>query len=236
MTQSAQDGGAATPPQAAALRAAELCLAQEDARRRLANELHDQALQTLAAARINLQLLGQHLPSAEALQLQQRALDLVSQTECQLRALTADLNPRLLAEGGLGAALQWLVEHFEKQYGVAARVNARGNWRDIPVTTRILLFYSARELLTNAGRHAKAARVTVRLSAGRGRVILSVEDDGLGFAPSACGAEGREGDGRGLFDIRERLRHVGGSLDLHSQPGQGATLTLTVPCAETMEV
>ncbi len=209
--------------------AAELCLAEERERRRLAKELHDQALQTLAAARIDLQILGQLLSGAEAQQQHQRTLDLMTQTERELCSLSADLSPQLLYDDGLGAALKWLAERCAKRYGVPVDVTIRGTFRDMPSTTSVPLFHAARELLANAGRHAKASRITVRLTTGRGKVVLTVEDDGLGFRVSAIEQEGQGAAAFGLLGLRARLRLAGGDLDTQSQPGRGTVVAVTLP-------
>ena len=214
--------------------ASELSLAEEHERRRLATELHDQCGQTLALARLKLHMLGDHVTGEEVTQLHRETLGLISQASDQVRTFTFELSPPVLYEVGLGAALEWLAERFEQQYGVPATCESRGNWRDLPETTSVFLFQSARELLANVGKHAHAHNVSVRLEAEGGWVEVSIADDGVGFDPPTA-AVGLEKQSFGLFSIRERMRHIGGSVDIESRPGQGTTLTLTAPVGATAE-
>jgi len=153
--------------------ASELSLAQEHERRRLATELHDQCGQALTLGRLKLQMLGQHVNDEQGTQLHRETVGLISQASNQVRTFTFALSPPVLYNVGLGAALEWLADRFEQQHAVSATCESRGNWRDIPETTRILLFQSARELLANVGKHARASHVSIQLVAEGGQVTVS---------------------------------------------------------------
>ena len=209
--------------------ASELSLAEERERRRLAAGLHDHAGQTLTIARLKLQMIGQHLVGAEAAELHREALSLISQVSEQVRTFTFELSPPVLYQVGLGAALDWLSERFERHFDVLARCEASGDWRSIPEATSVLLFQSARELLANVGKHAGARQVTVGLMAEIGTITMCVEDDGVGFDVNDVETLGRKTHSFGLFSIRERMRHIGGSVEIVSSPGSGTTVTLRVP-------
>jgi PAS domain S-box-containing protein len=209
--------------------AAELVLAEERERRRLATELHDQAGQTLLVAKLKLQMLGQHVTGSAPTELHREALTLISQASDQIRTFTFELSPPILYKVGLGAALEWLAERFEQQYNVPAHCEVSGEWRGLSEQTKVFLFQSVRELLANAGKHAKAHNVRIRLAVEGGRVSVAVADDGVGFDPRAIESAGTAKRSFGLFSIRERTHHIGGSLSIVSEPGHGATFTLTAP-------
>ena len=215
--------------------ASELSLAEEHERRRLATELHDQCGQTLTLAQLKSQMLGQYVGGEEGTQLHREILGLISQASDQVRTFTFELSPPVLYEVGLGAALEWLTERFEQLYGVPATCDSHGNWRDMPETTSVFLFQSARELLANVGKHARARTVSVRLGVEGGLVEVSVADDGVGFDARTIVPAGLVKRSFGLFSIRERMHHIGGSMDIRSQPGEGAKLILSVPIGSTTE-
>ena len=186
----------------------------------------------LTVAKLKLQMLGQHLASAEAAEFHGETVSLISQASEQVRTLTFELSPPVLYQVGLGAALEWLSERFEQRYGVPTRCEVGGDWRDIAETTRVFLFQSARELLVNVGKHAKARTANVRLSVEGGGAIVSVEDDGVGFDIRDAETPGPTAHSFGLFSIRERMRHIGGSVEITSAPGKGTTVALVAPVGD----
>jgi signal transduction histidine kinase len=145
------------------------------------------------------------------------------------RSLLFDLSPPTLHEVGLEAALDELAGALQQEHGVRVRFCGQEGKMQLPEETRIALYRATRELLLNAVKHAGASaiRISTKACGKRGRV--QVEDDGVGFDPSAVSAQATENGGFGLFSVRERLSHLGGELDISSRPGQGTVATLTVP-------
>ena len=204
--------------------AAEVCLAEERERRRIAEDLHDHLGQALALIKIRLQrlrgdaVLGGHGPALDEL------VALGDQAIRFTRGLTFELSPPVLYELGLGPALEWLGEETARKHGLAVEVRDRSR-RPLPDDLKVMLWKSARELLHNVVKHARARRVAIDLRAPDGRVVLEVADDGRGFDPEQARRDA--GERFGLFSIEERLRQLGGRLELDTAPGRGARVRLT---------
>ncbi|MDD4889383.1 MAG: PAS domain S-box protein, partial [Phycisphaerae bacterium] len=204
--------------------ASQLSLIEERERRRLAGELHDRIGQALALARIKLGLLRKHVPAGVAGM--DDVMALIEQTLQDTRSLTFQLSPPILYELGFEPAVEWLVEQIARQYAVCAEMEDDGQPKPLDDDVRVVLFQATRELLVNAARHSRAPRIRVRLSRDGGHIRIQVSDNGAGF--DVAGASKGRG-GFGLFSLRERLRHLGGSLQIESRPGQGTAVTLLAP-------
>jgi two-component system NarL family sensor kinase len=200
---------------------AEALAAEERERQRLAEDLHDHAIQNLLAARHELQDRAEADPNgSDAL-----ALEAMTATVQQLRTSIADLHPLLLDTLGLDAALSQ----------TARRAAERGRF-DVTVDVaphaatphdRVIL-RSAAELLANVVKHAEATHVDLTLEPRGDQLSLSVEDDGTGFDTTTVAGRLREGH-IGLLSLRERADALGGSLTVESAPGAGTRVTLSLP-------
>ncbi|KPL06094.1 hypothetical protein AMJ85_10690 [candidate division BRC1 bacterium SM23_51] len=209
--------------------ASELSLAEERERRHIASELHDRVSQDLTLAGMKLDALRQSGRSAGLRKGLREVHDLVQRTLRDVRTLVFDLSPPILYDLGLAAALKWLSRQAEDQYGVATVFEEDGQCEPIPDDTGVIVFRMVRELLINIGKHAQARSAKVSMARDDNHVRISVEDDGMGFDVSAIenhiGGESRFG----LFSIRERLRYLGGELEVESESGRGTRATLVVP-------
>jgi two-component system sensor histidine kinase UhpB len=220
--------------------AAQVIMAQEEERRRVARELHDEAGQALTAVIIGLERGLASMPEVYAtdLPIQPRQLisnlrDLAAQTLDEVRKLALELRPAVLDDLGLAAALRQYVRSTEERSGLAAQLTIVG-WDEgdprLPAEVETALFRIAQEALTNAIRHARATSVQVRLRRVAGSVSLEVRDDGIGLAavptPEA-------GDHLGMFGMRERARLLGG--DFHAAPvsPRGTLIQVTIPLGAT---
>lgn len=201
---------------------ARLLVAQEDDRRRIAGELHDEVGQQLTALLLTLDRLADH-PDPDVREEAQTAREIVRGSLEQLRALVRGLRPPGLDELGLTAALTALSRQVGERAGlrVARRLDPVPDGVD-PAAT-LVVYRVAQECLTNAARHAPGARVELALRAAPDRLQLRVSDDGPGVDAS------RATDGAGIRFMRERALMVAATLDLTSSPGRGTTVTLTVP-------
>ncbi len=210
--------------------ASKLALAEERARRAIAIEIHDGLGQQLAVMRIKLSDLRQTaiLPEVEVM-----ASDLLGQlTEAiqYARFLTFELSPPVLYDLGLEPALDWLADQFRHRYGLDLELEDDGLPKPLSQDLRITLFRSVRELLTNVYKHAEATHVRVSLTRDGPRMQLEVEDDGCGFDTSlAEDQHPREQGGFGLFSVIERMRHLGGSVEIVARPGGGTLVRLVAP-------
>ncbi|MFW6180748.1 MAG: MASE3 domain-containing protein [Spirochaetota bacterium] len=210
--------------------ALELAQAEQRERRRLAEVLHDHLQQLLVGAKLRIGLLKGEAVSAGVRQSADLATELLDQSIEVTRSLTVELSPPVLYSRGLVSALHWLAGWVEEKHGV--RVAVRVDSRAEPETEkiRVILFQAVRELLFNAVKHAKAGRVSLSADLDpEGLIRIVVSDRGVGFDPGGLDAANTSPRGFGLFGIRERLHHLGGTLEVRSAPGEGSMFTLVVP-------
>jgi PAS domain S-box-containing protein len=201
---------------------------QEEERRHLARELHDEIGQSLTAIGINLQAVKRSCGASMLPQLEE-CIGIVDSAIQQVRHLSLDLRPTMLDDLGLVSALRWYLDHQAQRVGYRARLAADAD--DVCVCPAIATaaFRVAQEALTNVARHARARRVNVRLRLRDGAVRLVVRDDGAGFNPKATLRRGGNGEGLGLLGMRERAALLGGRVSIHSAPGRGTEVRLIVP-------
>ena len=200
--------------------------AQEDERRRLSRELHDDAGQNLTSILLGLKRL-ETLGSLE--EVRDKLPPLRGQLSAALdgmRSLAWRLRPSVLDDLGLAAAVRSSVAEFETVTPTKVRLDVEALEARIPGDSEIVLYRVFQEAMTNVARHAQAA--TARVSAARNDHILTltIEDDGAGFAPASNSLGER---GIGLFGMAERLALIGGVLDIRSAPGQGTTIVAEIP-------
>ncbi len=206
--------------------ASQLALAEERERRRLATELHDRIGQTLALAKIKLsgflQSTSHSGPGSSLVEISR----MIETTIQDTHSLIFEISPPVLYQVGFEAALEWLTEHFQEQYGLPISLKIDGKRVTLGEDLRIVLFQAIRELLVNVIKHAKASRAKILMKYVRNNLRIIVEDDGAGFVP-----DGRQGTDRGfgLFNIRERLHHLGAEILIESSPGEGTRITLIIP-------
>ncbi len=216
--------------------ATELALSEERERRRIAQALHDRIGQVLALINIKVGALLESASSTDLGKALKEVRDLVSESIAQTRSLTFDLSPPILYELGFEAALDWLAERIQQQYGVEVEIVCRK--KEIPLSSewRATLFSAIRELLVNVGKHAKSPTARVLLLKKEGKIVASVEDAGIGMDPAAR-MRGKPGaDGFGLFSIRERLEFMGGRVEISSKQGRGTRVTLHAPVEKLKKI
>ena len=154
---------------------------------------------------------------------------LLTQAISESRAITTELFPPSLHELGLCPALRSLGERTAAEHGLAVTVNAEIDEAAITEDSKVLLFRIARELLNNAVKHASAQRVSIRIRPVRTDLVMTVEDDGVGFDPETADGTGQSGEsGFGLFSVRQRLIHVGGTIDIGTRGGGGTIATVRI--------
>ena len=205
-----------------------LMKAQEEERLHLSRELHDESSQLLAALTMQLGLLERDANHPDVLN--QRIAELkrtTNQVQDNLHQLAVNLRPASLDHLGLVTALDQCVAEFGRQYHMATDFEAVGmQEKRLPIEIETALFRIVQESLTNVALHAQASRVDVLISRRDTHVVATVEDDGVGFAPSSHGTE----DNLGLFGMRERIEMLGGKFTIESSPGGGTTVHVEVPC------
>jgi PAS domain S-box-containing protein len=199
-----------------------LLAVQEQERRRLARELHDEIGQLLTGLSFRLDAAAKATP-AEIPERLAEARALVRELTAQVRELSQGLRPSLLDDLGLGPALDWLVSRFCAQTGLCGEVNA-GRLGRYPPEVETAAYRIVQEALTNAARHASADTVEVRLSGDAAGLAVDIVDNGCGFDP----ASSPSGTG-GLSGMRERAELLGGTLAIESAPGAGTRVTARLP-------
>ena len=198
----------------------------EEHSKRIAHSVHDQAGQLLAAVFIRLEEATRELPATYGPCFQEikQMLELI---ELQLRDISHDLRPAVLDDLGLMPALQDLIERVSKRSGLAINLTNPLRAR-LPAGVETTIYRFVQESLTNAAKHAKARRVDILLRHGQHEVQCSVRDDGAGFDLSEVLSR-RGSRGLGLVGIRERADSVDGTVSIHSLPGMGTQLVVTIP-------
>ena len=214
--------------------AADLGQAEQRERKRIARVLHDHVQQLLAAARMELEALNRAPAAARTADDLSKADAILNEAMRALRSLAVELSPPILHEAGLTAALRWLAARMGDQHQLQVNVYADGGIEPTGEDVRVLLFECVRELLLNVLRHSgvREARLSVTRTSDD-RIRIAVEDSGLGFDPGGLWTR-TDGHGTlGLFNVQERLAHVGGSMRIDSAPGQGTRVVIIGPAAET---
>ena len=200
---------------------------QEAQGRRLARDLHDNVGPNLTALGINLKLIEDALPPELREKLRATLGDAhgqLVQAATAMRGVMGELRPQALDDHGLPAALRLLAAAFEKRTGIRAVVAVGGPERAADAFA-LPLYRIAQEALNNAAKYSKARSVVIRYAAGATGVVLELEDDGVGFA---LPAEGADRTGWGLLTMRERAAAAGGLLEVVSRPGKGVLVRVTI--------
>lgn len=207
----------------------ELLLTEERERRKIAVDLHDHIGQSLAMSKMKLDALVAGLPPSDIAEKIEHVGRLIENTIQDTRTLTFELSPPLLYEFGLSTALKWLSDKFSQQYDLNIQFSGVENNLSLDTSLSILLFQVTRELLFNIVKHAKSTAVRLLMTHEDTGVKILIEDDGVGFDPSILSSNIDQDIGFGLFNIRERLKHIGGQFEIDSMPERGTRIRLYSP-------
>jgi len=207
----------------------EVSEAEDRERRRLAEILHDDLQQVLAAIKFHLSLLNRRAkqdPAQQAIvtQVDQMLMDAIQKS----RNLSHELSPAVLHQGDLGESLTWLADQVRAKHGLRVAVYAFGPVSTQSEALKTFLYKAAQELLFNVVKHARTEEARIRVRRLRRYLCLSVSDRGGGFDPR----ELRETAGFGLLSIRERIELLGGRMKIRSTKGKGSTFRIVVPDGE----
>jgi PAS domain S-box-containing protein len=214
--------------------AAELTLAEERERRRIAVGVHDRIGQRLAMTKLTLQSLPTSTLETNTARAIEEVCKDVDKVLEDAHSLTFELSNPILYEVGFEPAVEsWLFQQVRDRQGIECTFEADESAARLDKETRVVLFDVVREILTNVVKHAKAKHVNVRIRRIKGTMQTIVQDDGIGFQPPQAGSRSStpvsESGGFGLFNIREKLDYLGGSLTIESAPGQGTCVVAVVP-------
>jgi len=197
----------------------------ETERLNLARELHDDIAQRLSALLVSLRLAQEG--QATAVSHLEQSRELARSVLEAVRRLSRGLHPGVLDREGLASALRWYIEEVMAPVLPPTDLHLEEVPEHLPPPVEVCLFRIAQEALGNVARHSRARRAWVRLRSEEGWVVLEVGDDGVGFDPQRMWADPR--GHLGLFTMQERARLVGGTLELHSAPGQGTRVVARIP-------
>jgi signal transduction histidine kinase len=209
---------------------ARLLQLQDDERRRIARELHDSVGQMLAALGMNLAAVGTDIERLVKVgKTVSDSAGLVQELSQEVRTISHLLHPPLLDEAGLASALRWYVEGFAQRSKIKVDLKFPPDFGRLPRESETAIFRTVQECLTNIHRHSESSTATIRIAASESHVRVEVEDRGRGiptekqFEMSSTGVPGV-----GIRGMRERLRQLGGSLDIHSND-KGTLIVAQLP-------
>ena len=199
---------------------------QEEERRQVAGDIHDDAIQAMVAVTLQLQALGGRLQDPRSTELLERLAATATESVGRLRQLVFELRPPLLDEVGLAAAISQYARRAGELAGFAVQVTDESAG-ELPDELRVVAYRIVQEALANVRAHARAGRVAVRLEEIDEGVLARVSDDGIGFLPGL--AERRPAGHLGLISLREQAAMAGGWCRVASAPGMGTTVELWLP-------
>jgi PAS domain S-box-containing protein len=196
---------------------------QEEERRHIARELHDEIGQVLSAISVNLHAVKGLCDPAARPRIEE-SIEIVDRATQQVRNLSLDLRPSMLDDLGLPATLRWFADRLAHRAGFAVRLTIEPTDVRPPAELAVACFRAAQEALTNVVRHASAQNVWIELRQSPDGVDLTIRDDGDGFDPETARQSAARGESFGLMGIQERVELLGGRFEVRSQPGAGTTI------------
>ena len=215
--------------------ATQLNLAEQRERKRLAEELHDHLQQMLALGRFKLgRFQGDPSLGTKYANLINELDEIFASALSYTRTMVAELCPLVMHDKGLPSGLRWLAENMKQHNLHVELIGAEDTSLLLPEDQAILLFQSVRELLINVTKHARTANASVSLRVRGGTLQIEVRDRGIGFdsrLPVEGTSASQSSPSFGLFSIRERMKALGGRLNIESMPGRGTTATIWLPLA-----
>lgn len=214
--------------------------AQEQERKRIARELHDETGQALTSLTLSLQALigmaeARGLGDAEFMERLKKTQSYAVHAGNEIVRLMKELRPSLLDELGLPAAMHRYAKDTLQTQGINVSAEFRGTDERLPLEIEVGLYRIAQGVIGNTFKHSGAKNASIKLECDAEKCVLRIEDDGKGFDASKLTGVDPSGRGAGLFTIKERARLLGGACRVESQPGQGTKVTVRVPVAGGVE-
>jgi signal transduction histidine kinase len=209
---------------------ARLMQLQDDERRRIARELHDSVGQTLAALGMNLAAVATDIERlTKTVNTVNDSAALVRELSQEVRTISHLLHPPLLDEAGLASALRWYTEGFAQRSNIKVDLEVPANFERLDRESETAIFRTVQECLTNIHRHSESSTARIRITSSDGQISVEIEDRGKGIPPEKQSEMASAGTpGVGMRGMRERLRQLGGSLDIHSN-GKGTLIVARLP-------
>ena len=215
----------------------QLLSAQERERKRISMELHDELGQNLAVLKLQIRAIERALGEDQQ-DLKEGCRELLNYIDGvidNVRRLSHDLSPAILEDLGLQSALNYLINEVSKHYTVSHSFKVEDLDRLFPSDLQIIIYRIFQECLTNISKHAGATEVSIMVKEDNDILSMILEDNGVGFEPTASLARRSSGRGLGLAALDERARMLGGTLEIWSQPGSGTRVTCLIPIERAKE-
>ena len=212
-------------------RSAQIINAQEEERKRVARELHDETSQVLTSLLISLAVLEESITSPEARERIAETRQLAHQTLRAIRSLSIDLRPSALDDLGLLPALRWYIKEYQQKFSLEVDFHATGPKERLSSELETVLYRIVQEALTNVARHAHAHKVSVTLKESDKAIDATISDDGTGFDAEGLQKKPDIGQERGwgLVGMYERAHLLDGTLTIDAKPGRGTTVCAHIP-------
>ncbi len=210
--------------------------AQEEERKRIARELHDEYGQMLTGLMMSIETLEGTAPAGQTrfIERLKNAKELIARALKDMRRLTVDLRPSALDDLGLVAAIRSYAQANLEDAGIKVQFESKGLSGRLAPTVEIALFRIVQEALHNIAKHAEAHHIRIHLEAEAAKVTAVVEDDGKGFDVDAILKSRKSGRSFGLLGIQERAALLGGHVTIESKPGQGTRLVVEIPSGDSL--
>ncbi len=206
--------------------------AQEEERRKISRELHDDFGQRLALLAVEIETLSQQMPerTSETVKMMDKLRSQTQKLSTDLHRLSRQLHPAILDQLGLGPAIRSLCSEISEQHGIKLKFSEHDVQDSIPQDIMLCLYRTVQEGLRNIVKHSGAKDAKIELTGSRDAIHLRIVDSGVGFNPIVAGRKGL-----GLISIEERSRLVRGEVSLKSHPSQGTSIDLKIPLGERPE-
>ena len=206
---------------------------QEEERRRIARELHDESGQSLTAVKLALERLEQNVPVQEKTLSREISdiIQMVQRTSSEIRHLSYHLHPTLLSDLGLEPALERYFKEIKNHTGFNIEFSMVGFDRRLGVDMETVFYRFSQEAMTNALKHSNSSNFSLSIIKSYPKIIFRAEDDGIGFDTQIIGKDQRS---LGLLGMRERTSLLGGTFQLRSQPGEGTRIRIEIPFTESL--
>ncbi len=199
---------------------------REEERANIAREMHDELGQTLTALKMDISWLQQKYGyHPDILARSDSMLTIVNETLRSVKRIYTELRPSLLDHLGLGAAMEWQAEEFQRRSKIECSVTLEPDNITVDIDLAIVFFRIFQEALTNVIKHANATKVEANLIRGDDRIVLEIQDNGVGIS----GEDILKLNSFGFLGMRERLYPLGGTISFHGKKNMGTTLTVTIP-------
>ena len=210
-------------------RARHILHAQEEERKRIARELHDETSQALTSLLISLALLEESVTDPTGSERIRETRTLAHQTLRAVRNMSLDLRPSALDDLGLLPALRWYVKEYQQKCGIEVEFTVSGLKERLPPEVETAFYRMIQESLTNTAKHARAEHVWVTLMEDGLLLRATIRDDGRGFDASGMMRRHWQERGLGLAGMQERAALLDGAVEIESEPGAGTLITVTIP-------